>query len=274
MQQAVPLTVLSALAVLVIGILLAQLFRGRALRLAARLRQGPSGQDQAARLPALVLDYARRSGAEVGAGLSAVEFRQAAELRMKRGGLMVPIRARQTVGVGKSGFLWWARRGIGPLTRLRVIDAYVDGEGQVEARLFGAIPIARARGVEVSLAEAYRYLAELPWAPDAILGNPDLHWRMTDDGAAEVRLETRVGTARVLFHFDAQGDIVTMEARERPTRDLEGRPVRYDWRGRFGEYAQVGERRLPTYGEVGYDYPTGYEIYFRARVSAYRTVRS
>ena len=89
---------------------------------------------------------------------------------------------------------------------------------------------------------------------------------------AEVKLNTRVGTARVVFRFDAHGDIVAMEARERPAADPDGRPVRYDWRGRFGDYRQVGARRLPAYGEVGYVYPDGYEVYFRARVTDCRPV--
>ncbi len=273
MQNAAPIAILVMLAILVFCVLSARLFRAKAMRMAKRLRQSPSGQDRAAALPAMVLDYARRAGAEVGAGLCAVEFRQSAEMRLKRGGLMSQVTARQTVAVGSSGFMWWARQGWGPFTRFRVIDAFVGGEGLLEVRLLGAIPVVKSRGVETSLAEAYRYLAELPLAPDAILGNPDLHWRKTEDGGAEVRLETRVGTARVLFRFDAQGDIVAMEARERPARDGEGRPVRYDWRGRYGEYAQVGERRLPSYAEVGYVYPDGYEIYFRGRIRDYKTVR-
>lgn len=242
-------------------------FRRRIARLWARTAQGPSAEDQADRLPPLVRAYALRAGAEAGPGHLALMLAQTAELRRRRGGLFAPYRARQIIALGEPGFVWQARRGLGPLTWLRVVDSFTGGEGRLEARLFGALTVARANGVETTLGEAFRYLAELPWAPDAILGNPDLQWRMAADDEAEVKLNTRVGTARVTFRFDAQGDIAGMEARDRPASDPAGRPVRYDWRGRFGDYRQIGARRLPSYGEVGYVYPDGYEVYFRARLT-------
>ena len=270
MKIAGSILILVVLLLLAAQVLASGMFRAKGLKLAARLYQGPSGQDRSAELPPLVAAFAHRAGAKAGAGLSAVSFSQAGELRLKRGGFFVKVSARQIIGVGRTGFLWRARQGVGPFTKLRVIDALVEGDGLLDARLLGAFPVARSHDVETTLAEAYRYLAELPWAPDAMLGNPDLQWRMTDDRAAEVKLDTRVGTARVTFHFDAAGDIVEIEARDRPARDQKGRAVRYDWRGRYGEYAQIGNRRLPVYGEVGYVYPEGYEIYFRGRISDYR----
>lgn len=275
MQTAGLFLFLVLLALIVLGAVIFTLslgFRRRAARFWVRAGQGPSAEDQGDRLPLLVRTYALRAGAEAGPGHLAMVLTQAAELRRRRGGLFAPYRARQIVALGEPGFVWNARRGFGPLTLLRVVDSFTGGEGRLEARLFGALTVARMNGVETTLGEAFRYLAELPWAPDAILGNPELHWRMTAEDEAEVKLNTRVGTARVVFRFDALGDIVAMEARERPAADPDGRPVRYDWRGRFGDYRQVGVRRLPAYGEVGYVYPDGYEVYFRARVTDCRPV--
>lgn len=261
------------LACLVLGSVVAVLalnFRRKIARLWARAGQGPSVEDQAAQLPPIVRDFALRSGARVEAGQLALLLTQKAELRLKRGGLFTTFNAHQIIALGEPAFVWHARRGFGPLTLLRVVDSFVGGEGALEARLFGSLTVARANGVETTLGEAFRYLAELPWAPDAILGNPHLQWRMAGEREAEVKLNTRVGTARVLFRFDAQGDIAEMEARERPASDPSGRPVRYDWRGRFGDYRQIGDRRLPGYGEVGYVYPEGYEVYFRCRTTGCR----
>ena len=273
MQIAGSTLIIVLLVLLAAQVLASRLFRAKGLKLAARLHQGPSGRDRSADLPPLVAAYARRASAEAGAGLCAISFAQAGELRLKRGGFFVKVSARQVAGIGRSGFIWEARQSFGPFTKLRVIDALVEGDGLLDVRFLGAIPVARASDVETTLAQAYRYLAELPWVPDAILGNPELQWRMTEDRVAEVKLDTRVGTARVTFRFDAAGDIIEMAARERPARDQKGRAVRYDWRGRYGEYAQIGNRRLPAYGEVGYVYPEGYEIYFRGRIRDYRPLR-
>lgn len=267
MQAAGPFLIVACLVLGLVLALLAMGFRQRIGSLWKRVGQGPSVQDQSDKLPDLVRDYALRAGAQVAAGQLALILTQKADLRMKRGGLFKTFQAHQIIALGEAGFAWHARRGIGPLTWLRVVDVFAGGEGSLEARFFGALTVARANGVETTLGEAFRYLAELPWAPDAMLGNPVLQWRQSGEREVEVKMNTRVGTARVSFRFDENGDIIAMEARDRPATDPAGRPVRYDWRGRFGDYRQVGSRRLPAYGEVGYAYPDGYEVYFRARIT-------
>jgi hypothetical protein len=54
----------------------------------------------------------------------------------------------------------------------------------------------------MDVAEAYRYLTELPWVPQAMAGNTELEWRQVDDHAVEVA--TVVGDERpnVRIEFD------------------------------------------------------------------------
>ncbi|MFC2970066.1 DUF6544 family protein [Acidimangrovimonas pyrenivorans] len=249
--------------------MLAKAFRDKAAALAAELRGAPVAGARPD-LPPAVAAFARRAGAQPGARAAVLE--QSAELRLKQGGGFSATTARQTVALAVPGFVWDARQGFGPLTVVRVIDSYVDGRGLLEARLFGSIRVARAADASVSLAEAYRYLAELPWAPDAILGNPAVAWRMLADGRAEAALDTPAGRAAVIFAFDAAGDIVAMEARDRPAQDAAGKAARYDWRARFWDYGPVGPRRLPRQGEVGYVHPEGFETYFKGRITGYTLV--
>ncbi|WP_461305868.1 DUF6544 family protein [Albidovulum sp.] len=271
---AVVLIVLSVLVLLAIAILAVQVrasrrFRARVLRLGAGLHRAPVARDQSARLPPVVADLARRAGADLSRPLRVASFNQTAELRTRRGGPFAPVRTWQMVALARPGFVWEARRDLGPLALLRVLDAFVDNEGRLEARLLGSVPVARAEGEKINLAEAYRYLAELPWAPDAIIGNPDLQWRVLSDSRVEVRLQTRDGTARVTFGLDAEGDIETVAAEARPVLMPDGTTRDLPWQGRFGDYARVGPRRIPTYGEVGNVYEDGLEIYFRGRITEY-----
>ena len=55
-----------------------------------------------------------------------------------------------------------------------ILDCYVDGEGLLEARLYGSLPLTRAAGPETSRGELMRYLAELIRAPHAKHHNPAL----------------------------------------------------------------------------------------------------
>jgi hypothetical protein len=66
-----------------------------------------------------------------------------------------------------------------------ILDCYVDGEGLLEARLYGSLPLTRAAGPETSRGELMRYLAELIWAPHAKRHNPALSWREIDATAVE-----------------------------------------------------------------------------------------
>lgn len=107
-----------------------------------------------------------------------------------------------------------------------------------------------------------RFLAELPWNPDAILNADGLTWRQVDEASVEVSMETTGGQARVTMLFDQAGDIVAIEADDRPrSGDTPGR-----WIGRFSGYAQVGPYRFPASGEVAWDLPTGEFVYWRGAI--------
>jgi len=218
-------------------------------------------------LPPMVAAFAAR-GMQGATPVGAVRLTQTAEMRLKRGADWSPLVARQVIGAAIPGFVWVAEQRLGPVPMVRVIDSYASGGGLLEVRLLGAVRLGRYDGPEAALSEALRYLAELPWAPDAILTNREIVWTEAPDGL-HARLATAGGPAEVVFGLDAAGDIVSMAATGRPATMPDGTIQPLDWRGSFGDYALIGGRRIPTTGEVGYVYPEGYEAYFRGRVTSY-----
>jgi hypothetical protein len=104
----------------------------------------------------------------------------------------------------------------------------------------------------ISKGEAMRYLAELPWLPQAMVANQELEWRQIDDRTVEVATRFQEGRLEVFLHFDAKGDIVVSTADARP-RDVGGRAVDTPFRGDFRDYAVLGGVRAPTTarGELG-----------------------
>ncbi len=165
------------------------------------------------------------------------------------------------------GFLWRARQGgIGPLPLVAVTDSYTHGEGVLSLRLLGAFPVVTARGAQIDLAEAMRYLAELPWAPDAVLSNGDLRWQVLQAGRWQV---SAPNGAAVTFTV-RDGDLVKIQAAARPATDPSGQPATYDWEGRFSDFQTVAGRRIPLAGEVGYIREGRYVPYFRGRITKYR----
>ena len=182
-------------------------------------------------------------------------------------GRWLPFRATQELSAERVEFAWRARFRVAPLVSLRVVDWYRNGDGGLEGRVWGLVPVVRARGPETARAEAMRYLSELAWVPHAFTANTELEWRELDDQTVEVA--TRVASSRVAvrLHFDAAGDIVGVSADARPR--LEGkRTIERPFRGSFGEYRELGRLRVPTAAEVAWELPDGPFPYFRGRVTS------
>jgi hypothetical protein len=166
----------------------AQRFRAAADGLAAGVSAGPPMVE--AELPEVIRERAVFNGAGQDGPLRAQRLTQEAEFRRGAEAEWGPMPAVQHIGLGAAAFVWDARAP-GPLVpSFTVVDAYVGGQGSLRANLFGAIPVAYAQGPVYDRAEAMRYLAELPWAPDAVLGNPEILWTETAERHYEAALET------------------------------------------------------------------------------------
>lgn len=242
-------------------------FAGFVRGLESRLRGTP--ERRADSLPAPVREFALRGDATPEDLARRVRLTQEAELRDESAGRWMLLEARQVIDTGAAGFVWEAWQDLGPFPKVRVVDAYAAGAGVLRVLLFGALRVVNATGPEVSRGEAMRYLAELPWAPDAILGNAALDWRMRADGWAEVTLTRDDGPVSVRFRFEA-GDIVEFRADNRPA--LVGRGIELrSWQGYFRNYQMVGTRRVPVEGEVGYVVGQAYRPYFQCRVTGCET---
>ncbi|ROU02464.1 DUF6544 family protein [Histidinibacterium lentulum] len=255
---------LGALGLVVAG--LVQAARDRAALAAVVTGAAP---DPRVDLPPAVAAFARRGLAGAEAPAAGATLTQEVEMILREGAPWQPMNAAQAISAGRPAFAWVARVPAGPVPRFTVIDRYdPSGGGLLAVRLLGAVRIMRQDGPATDLGEAMRYLAELPWAPDAILGNPALDWEALDGDRVRVSMETGSGRATVELIFDGAGDIVAMEA-ERP--DPQSATPRI-WVGRFGDYGEIGGRRVPLSGEVGYRTEGVTAPYWRGRITGYATV--
>lgn len=217
-------------------------------------------------LPPVVEAFARRGLAGAETLAPGATFTQEAEMILRDSAPWQAMGAVQAVSASRPAFAWVARVPAGPVPRFRVIDRYdPEGGGLLAVRILGAVPIVRQTGPAMDVGEAMRYLAELAWMPDAILGNPSLDWEDLGDGRVRVSTATRAGTASVVLIFDEGGDIVAMEG-QRP--DPVATASR-DWLGRFGAYGVLGGRRVPLTGEVGYRTGGKVTLYWRGRLTSY-----
>ncbi|WEJ56887.1 DUF6544 family protein [Devosia sp. FJ2-5-3] len=230
-------------------------------RLVRELSEAPASTSAKPLLPQLVRDYALRAGGRID-GPAMFRARQSAVLVMKPGGAEVQLLAEQWTSTLASGFVWVAEGRMFGLP-VRAVDAYTHGRGHFGVQALGAFPIARGRGVDFDKGELMRYLSELPIYPDAILNNSELSWREIRGGRVEVTGRLGTGSATVRFGFDREGNIVSMQADDRPRSVGNGRTVPTRWFGSYGMYETIGAYRIPTYGEVAWMLSEGSFTYWR-----------
>lgn len=221
-------------------------------------------------LPAAILKFVKRSGIENAPITTTIHLTQQSEMRLEKGGEWQELVAQQVIATDKVEFLWLAEQKMGFLTKFKVIDAFVGGKGRLNVRLFGSIPFANNTGLETDKAEAMRYLAELVWAPEAMIRNKNLTWQEHGNGDVSVSTILPHAVAKVRFTFDEQGDIIEVSAKDRPAEIVDGKPITRDWLIKIGDYKQFGDRRIAGYGEVSYLYADGFEAYWHGHVITYQ----
>lgn len=114
------------------------------------------------------------------------------------------------------GFVWSARTH-GGMMRIRGFDRFGRGEGEMRWKLFGLLPVMRARGEDVTRSAAARLAMEAVLLPSSLVPGGAARWEPVDDAHAR-------------FVFTIAGETVstTLEV------DPEGRPVRA-WADRWNE---------------------------------------
>ena len=211
-------------------------------------------------LPQAVLDLARAHGVTDDDARTTVTLTQTGRMQVKPGGRWMGFTARQTFATRTCAFDWQAR--FGPLGAVHVRDALVDGAGVLRVSVLGLITLQQVPpSRDLTRGELMRYLAELPWVPQAILHNPHLRWRAIDAATLAVSAGQGENAAEVTLTLDASGRVVAMYV---PDRSLNGQPT--PWVGRFADYRRQDGLWLPFLGEVGWVAAGVEGVYWRGKV--------
>jgi hypothetical protein len=192
---------------------------------------------------------------------------QRGEMWLRPGGRAMAFTAVQHLAVDRVAFSWKARFPLlGPLA-LRVVDDYDSGAGALTVSLFG-LPLQRQRGPETTRGEALRYLAELPFVPNALLRNGELEFQELDDRHVEVAATVAGERLTMMLELDERGDVVRATSTMREREHAGGEWRRTPWGGEFRDYAQIGPLYLPTEGEAHWDLDDGRYVYWRGTNTA------
>ena len=220
-----------------------------------------------------VIDRVRRfampHGAVEGGG---TWLRQRGEMRFAPDRPWMPFTAEQSFDGPGIDFRWVARVRMAPMVSASVVDAFENGAGSLVARVFGVIPVARARGPETDAGEALRGLAELPWRPLAFGRRSCLRFDAVSPDRLRAPYDDGKTCAAVEFEVDDDGRVLSVTTPSRP-RLIEKVVVNTPWSGTFRDYDEFDGMRVPTAAEVTWHLPEGRFTYWRGRVTEFRVVR-
>lgn len=216
-------------------------------------------------LPAAVHDLAIRLGVRPGDPSSGVRLTQIGRMQANiRSEAWMAFTASQTISTQSCSFDWRARAG--PLGLISGRDALISGEGRFDIMVLGFIPLARAAHTAALVrGELMRYLAEIAWAPHAILDNHTLRWKVMDADTLAVSAGTGETTCRVVLSLDGAGRIAGAFAPDRP-RNAVVPTLETPWRGRFSDYRLHRDLWLPFAGEVGWEIDGQPQTYWQCRL--------
>lgn len=218
------------------------------------------------RLPEAVRHYYAKSVRGGVADARVVRVTQTGEMQLALEKPPVGFTATEHFSTREVAFVWNARVRMAPMVGAVVVDRFSHGRGLLDARLFGTLSVAHGVGPDTDVGEAQRYLAEIPWVPQAIALNPELQWRSIDERRIEVGAGIDSARAVVWLELDAGGDIVRVSAR-RP-RQVGDKSVLTAWGGAFSAYHELGGLRVPTHAEVWWDLPEQRFVYWRGDVTS------
>jgi len=193
-----------------------------------------------------------------------------AELEMsgqiKAGGGWMGFRATERIAP-HSGFAWRVRARRGPIL-IRGEDWYAEGEGGLQMRLFGLVPVARASGPDVSRSAAGRLAVEAVWVPASLLPLSGAAIEETPTGFTAA-IELDGSQHRVAIAVGEDGRVTDVSTDRWGDVGADGRWREVPFGGRVLAEADHGGHTIPSELSVGWRLGGEREAeaeFFRARI--------
>ena len=177
-----------------------------------------------------------------------------------------PFTATQTFTTARPGFVWDANITLFPGVPVRVVDAFVAGEGLLRPTILGLYALGTLQGTgEIARGELLRYFAESVWFPTTLLPSPGMVWQAVDDTSAKATMTDGPISVTMLFRFGADDLIHSIYVESRATT-VGTATVLMPWECRMSNYQTRDGMRVPLTGEALYITPQGEKPYFKGTI--------
>ena len=178
-----------------------------------------------------------------------------------------PFTATQHFTTARPGFVWNANITMVPGVPVRVVDAFIAGEGLLRPTILGLYGLGTVQGTgEIARGELLRHFAESVWFPTALLPSQGVVWQAVDDTSAQATMTDGPISVTMLFRFGADGLIKSVSVEGRATT-VGTATVLMPWECRMSNYQIRDGMRVPLTGEALYITPQGEKPYFKGTIA-------
>lgn len=216
-------------------------------------------------LPSPVSRYLRKTGIIGRSRIERVTLRQRGRFKTSEAARWAPFSAEQRYTVPTPSFVWRATIATSLLMPVKVVDGFASGRGFLEAKLFGVIRVAHARGPETDRGELLRFMSEIIWFPTAWL-EPYIGWRPVDDRSARVSIDAGGISESAIIRFDDEDRVIAMQAKRYRTA-ADGFSLD-DWRVTAAGHRVVNGMLIPMSGRATWTLPSGDFTYFDGEITS------
>jgi len=141
------------------------------------------------------------------------------------------------------------------------------------ANLFNAVDI---KGEDLTTAETVTLLNDMCIFVPGSLYDKRLLWKEIDSLSCQVTLENGKFKVSAILYFNEKGELVNFVSDDRFALQDDGTMKRARWSTPVSDYKELEGRRIPTYGETIWNYPTGDFTYgaFTLKNITYNVIQS
>lgn len=142
-----------------------------------------------------------------------------------------------------------------------VFHRLVDGHATMRVKLFGAIPMADARGPEMDRAETVTLFNDMCLLAPATLVGPGIRWQAIDDRAARAQFANAGQTISADLLFDDAGRLINFVSDDRWRSSPDGTFTQRRFSTPVRDYRAFGPLTLPAHGDARWLLPEGEFVY-------------
>jgi hypothetical protein len=179
-----------------------------------------------------------------------------------------PFTAIQHFATARPGFVWDANIALFPGVPVRVVDAFIAGEGLLRPTILGLYSMGTVQGAgEIARGELLRHFAESVWFPTALLPSQGVVWQAVDDTSAMATMADGPIGVTMLFRFGPD-DMITAVSVDGRATTVGTATVLMPWECRMSNYQTCDGMRVPLTGEALYITAQGEKPYFKGTLDS------